>query len=96
MMSMRMHRRYNVVAALLPILWLVAGHGDDEAHKAGMTGVDMTESVGIKNTTHNSLHNKASYAALSEQSTMILAHAVVMVIAWGFLLPIGTVPRATY
>jgi hypothetical protein len=93
---MTMHSRYNVVAALLQITWLVAGHGDDDAHKAEMTGVDMTESVGMKNTTHDTLYSMASYATLSEHSTMILAHAVLMVIAWGFLLPIGTVcPRTT-
>jgi hypothetical protein len=91
-----MHSRYKLVAVLLQITWLVAGHGDDEAHKAEMAGVDMVESVGMKNTTHNSLYSMASYATLSEHSTMILAHAVLMVIAWGFLLPIGTVcPRTT-
>ncbi|KAK5228786.1 hypothetical protein LTR99_010201 [Exophiala xenobiotica] len=84
-----MHSRHTVVAALLQITWLVAGHEDDEAHKAEMAGVDMGKSVGMKNTTHDGLYSMASYATLSKHSTMILAHAVLMVIAWGFLLPIG-------
>jgi hypothetical protein len=86
---MTMHSRHTVVAALLQITWLVAGHEDDEAHKAEMAGVDMVKSAGMKNTTHDSLYSMASYATLSKHSTMILAHTVLMIIAWGFLLPIG-------
>ncbi|KAK4935160.1 hypothetical protein LTR10_023723 [Elasticomyces elasticus] len=86
-----MPSRHHVVAALLQRISFAAAYAPDGAHKAGTTGMDMSEhgAFGNNTTTHNSQQNMASYAGVSEHSTIILMHIVLMVLAWIFLLPIG-------
>ena len=64
------------------------GHGDENG---GMQGMDMLESGPVRLTDENGvdLYDVPSYAGLSAHSSWMLAHILLMVLAWFFILPIG-------
>ncbi|KAI1608511.1 hypothetical protein EDD36DRAFT_101565 [Exophiala viscosa] len=76
--------RHIVAAALLQLVSLTTAQGPHEGPKPDSARTDMSAS-----STHNGQQDMASYAVLSEHSTMILAHVTLMVFAWVFLLPLG-------
>jgi hypothetical protein len=81
-----MHNRYALAVMLLQVASLVAAHEVDGAHEAEL------ESAASNNVTRSGLYGMSSYAGMSEQSSLIIAHIVLMLAAWFFVLPIGMVP----
>ncbi|EXJ68068.1 uncharacterized protein A1O5_08683 [Cladophialophora psammophila CBS 110553] len=84
-----MLNRYVLAVILLEVASLVAAHEVDEAHEAGIAGVEIPESAASNNATRSDLYSMSSYAGLSEQSSVVIAHIVLMFAAWFFVLPIG-------
>lgn len=85
--------RRTVAAVLLQLASLALAHGGDEHN-----GMDMGDMM--KPEPHESQpgdpadpYNMPSYAGLGMHSGMILAHIILMVLAWFFILPIGTSVR---
>lgn len=85
----------SVAAVLLHLTALAAGHGHDSGMDMGITKPN------ISRTAHTSfiadeVWNTASYVELGERSTSMLAHVVLMILAWFFVLPIGNSSTRTY
>ena len=73
-------------------LQLVAAHGDEEASSLTNVGMDMTATT---TTTipatigGNATDGPASYFSYGSNSSWMVAHAGVLVVAWVFILPVG-------
>ncbi|EXJ90024.1 hypothetical protein A1O3_03092 [Capronia epimyces CBS 606.96] len=81
--------RHTIAAVLLYLALSTTAHGDDEH-----TGMDMGKGVETHDKVpldDNDLYNLPSYAGLGMHGNMILAHIVLMVLAWFLVLPIGVV-----
>ncbi|KAL2430267.1 putative membrane protein C3B8.06 [Exophiala dermatitidis] len=78
--------RYTLAAVLLQLAVLAAAHGSDEH-----SSMDMAEPQEKKPMDDNDLYNLPSYAGLGQHGNMILAHIILMVVAWFFVLPVGVV-----
>lgn len=76
--------RYTLAAVLLQLAVLAAAHGGDEH-----SSMDMAEPQEKKPMDDNDLYNLPSYAGLGQHGNMILAHIILMVVAWFFVLPVG-------
>lgn len=78
-----------IVAALaLQLAFSVVAREDGESHEAGKAGTDVAKGL-PSNSRQGDLYSMPSYAGLSEHSGMMMAHIILMVIAWVFVLPIG-------
>lgn len=78
-------KRWNTLAfastaVLLGLLPLALAHGDEDMNMGG----DAPEPAPAKVESPPS-----SYFRYKEHSNVILAHIVLMVIGWGFVLPVG-------
>lgn len=86
---MRQNRSLQVLAAALLLLSLAQAlpHGDEEPQDMDMAGgMNMSH----KDTMSKPLDEwEPSYWSLSEHTGSLVAHVVVEVIAWCFVLPIG-------
>ena len=74
------------------VLQLVAAHGDEEASPSVDIGMDMTTtstSVVPATMGGNSTNVPVSYFSYGSNSSWMVAHAGVLVLAWVFVLPIG-------
>jgi hypothetical protein len=83
--------RLAVAAALLQLASVVAGHGDDGHSSMSMDIGDMNNGTApsLKPNPFAYLYDLPSYAGLSAHRGLILAHVVLMVVAWVFVLPLG-------
>lgn len=81
--------RWSVAAVLLQLSAAVLAHGHDEAGDDGMG--DMKMGAGHLNQTaqDDPWYTTPSYSGLSDHFGILLAHIILMVLAWFFILPIG-------
>lgn len=78
------------VFVLSHALQIVAAHGDDEASSQTDVGMDMTATTTIPATMGgNATGGPASYFSYGSNSSWMVAHAGVLVVAWVFILPVG-------
>ncbi|EXJ94629.1 hypothetical protein A1O1_03025 [Capronia coronata CBS 617.96] len=80
--------RHTIAAVLLHLAWLTAAHGGDEHAAMDMGDGDAHEKKPLDD---NDQYSLPSYAGLGMHGNMIMAHIVLMVLAWFFILPIGVV-----
>ncbi|KIX00969.1 uncharacterized protein Z518_10035 [Rhinocladiella mackenziei CBS 650.93] len=81
--------RFTVAAVLLQLVSLTLAHGGDENHGTDMGGMKTPNTDGGDQGKEIDHHDASSYAALGMHGNMILAHIILMVLAWFFVLPIG-------
>lgn len=87
------HLRWTVAAVLLQLSSVAFGHGDDEhdgKDMGGMGGMKMGAPHSNSSADPNDWYNLPSYSSLTAHSRMMTAHIVFMVLAWFFILPIGS------
>ncbi|RMD39335.1 hypothetical protein DV735_g5792, partial [Chaetothyriales sp. CBS 134920] len=77
--------RYAAAAALLQLVSTVVAHGGSAEHSDN-GGMDMHTQVG-----NSTVVFIPSYGGLEKHSRMILAHIMLMILAWVFVLPIGVI-----
>lgn len=82
--------RLSLTALLLCIFPLVSSHGHDGPSGAGMDMHNALVPIPIVTSYHPSPDEVLSYFRLDAEKSPILAHIVFMVLAWFFVLPIGT------
>ena len=77
-----------LAATLLSCASVVLGHDDESG---GMAGMDMPKHKPVQLVDANGvdLYEVRSYVGLSAHSSSMVAHIVLMVLAWFFILPIG-------
>lgn len=83
--------RITIAAGLLSLASIALAHGDDEHN--GMDMGDMNKPEGHSEQSSSKEINNydaPSYYGLDSYRNLILAHIVLMVAAWFFILPIGT------
>ncbi|KIY02896.1 uncharacterized protein Z520_01361 [Fonsecaea multimorphosa CBS 102226] len=79
--------RWAVAAALLQLASLALAHGHDEEHH----DMDMKKPEAPQNNGGEvEPYDMPSYAGLGQHQNVILAHVVLMVLAWFFILPIAS------
>jgi hypothetical protein len=82
-------RKLSIAALLLNLFSLAAAHGDS-AHGT----MDMSGMLNATNSTYDPeyerLLNLPNYAGLDSYTGPILAHIVLEIIAWFFVLPLGS------
>ena len=82
-------RKLSIAALLLNLFSLAAAHGDS-AHGT----MDMSRMLNATNATYDPeyerLLNLPNYAGLDSYTGPILAHIVLEIIAWFFVLPLGS------
>ncbi len=81
--------RYVVAAALLQLASTVIAHGHDEKSSNGMNDMDMGAAHPPAKAGEVDKYSLPSYFGLEKHSNMMLAHIVLMVLAWFLILPIG-------
>ena len=81
--------RWAVAAVLLQIASLVASHGGDAHQGMDMGDTTKPEDPGNGSGTEGDSFPIPSYAGLDMYGGLILAHIILMVLAWVFILPIG-------
>jgi hypothetical protein len=79
--------RFAVAAVLLGLASQALAHGDDE--NAGMHMGEGESPEAPKLHELPDYYSFPSYAGLGTHGKMMLAHIVLMVLAWFFVLPIG-------
>ena len=81
--------RSTLAAALLRFAWRVAAQAHDEHDSYDMD--DMKLCAGHPPATKSEVdkYSLPNYFSLDKHSNMMLAHIVLMVLAWFFILPIG-------
>jgi hypothetical protein len=84
-----------VAAVLLHLTTLAAAHGHDSSIDIDIARPNITGPA------HSSfiaddVWNTASYVDLGERSASMLAHVILMILAWLFVLPIGKSSTSTY
>lgn len=81
--------RWTVAAVLLYLSSAVLAHGHDELVRGGIDGMKM----GVGNLSNvpdaDDWYYMDSYSTLSTHTKVMVAHVVLMVLAWFFILPIG-------
>ncbi|RMZ82261.1 hypothetical protein DV738_g1905, partial [Chaetothyriales sp. CBS 135597] len=85
--------RYVAAAALLQLASTVVAHGGPPDHSV-KDGMDMRMGAGNSTAMHagnSTVIDIPSYGGLEKHSRMILAHIVLMILAWFFILPIGVI-----
>lgn len=88
--------RQTIAAALLNLALVVLAHGDDEHGGMDMGNVSNSE-VPHKSSGSKEINNydAPSYYGLESHGTTMLAHIVLMVAAWFFILPLGKLSDTT-
>ena len=81
--------RVAVTAALFQLASAVAAHGHDEHGSKDMGDMKMDAEHHAAGGDEVDLYALPSYSGLSAHSSMMLAHIVLMILAWFFILPIG-------
>lgn len=76
--------RWSIAAVLLQCSTLILAHGHDDNGAEKMDGKHAAEGM-----IEDDLWGLPSYSQLSAHSGMMLAHIILMVLAWFFILPIG-------
>jgi hypothetical protein len=78
--------RFHVAAWLLTLASVVNAHGDDDHN-----GMDMKTPQAHQEHPGEEINNydAPSYHGLGSHGNLMLAHIVLMVLAWFFILPIG-------
>ena len=79
--------RYATAAVLFQLAAQTLAHSDDEHSEGGMSGMDTAKAPsgdGLPD-----YYAMPSYAGLGMHGNMMLAHIVLMVLAWFLILPIG-------
>ena len=84
-----------VAAVLLHLTTLATGHGHDSSMDIGITKPNITGPA-HSSSIADDVWNTASYVELGERSTSMLAHVILMILAWLFVLPIGKSSTSTY
>lgn len=86
-----------VAALLLSLISLAAAHGADMDGSMNMDG--MNSATKMNSTMLNATNGQAqgswdppSYAGLDSYSRTMLAHVILEILAWFFVLPIGSQP----
>ncbi|KIV82089.1 hypothetical protein PV11_04223 [Exophiala sideris] len=81
--------RCATAAVLLRLAALTLAHGDDAHSEGDMSGMDIAKAPsgdGLPD-----YYAMPSYAGLGMHGNMMMAHIILMVLAWFFILPIGVV-----
>ena len=92
--------RLALAAALLSLSFRFAAHGEDGipssdmAMSSGTGGMPSANASAQRQPSNVDLFNEPSYAGLSQHSGMLLAHVVLMILAWVFVLPLGALGAA--
>ncbi|KAI1619742.1 hypothetical protein EDD37DRAFT_570458 [Exophiala viscosa] len=81
--------RYATAAVLLQLAALTLAHGDDGHPEGDMGGMEKAEAPSRHGL--SDYYAMPSYAGLDMHGNMMLAHIVLMVLAWFFILPVGVV-----
>ena len=94
----RLSRSLICAAALCALATVALAHGDDEAMDVGGMGMDMDMDMSsgaataaassVPTVTHN-IAPELSYFSYPDEKVWIWAHVAVMIVAWGFIAPIG-------
>ena len=85
----------RLVLAITPLFLVsaVTAHGGDGAHSTDVatswSEMAHTTFSATARPTNVDLFDQPSYSGLSQHSGMLLAHVVLMVLAWMFVLPLG-------
>lgn len=79
--------RHAIAAVLLRLAALTLAHGDDEHCEGDMCGMEKPKTPSDDGLPD--YYAMPSYAGLGMHGKMMLAHIVLMVLAWFFILPIG-------
>ena len=82
-------RKLPTAALLLCYISVVAGHGAPSASTVDMGGMNNSETSSDVVPLYLLQYRMQSYAGLHSHTGLILAHIVLEVIAWVFVLPIG-------
>lgn len=82
------HRTQAIAAAalLLPLLPLVAAHGDEHGETMNMSAHDAPAP-------HAQAAEHQSYWSLSDYATLMYWHIGLEILAWVFMLPVGKLSR---
>jgi len=80
--------KFVVAALLVQFCSKVIANEGHEAHEAGVPGMDMSKETSPKGG-KSDLYSLPSYIDLSEHSGVMMAHIILMIVAWVFALPIG-------
>lgn len=89
-MSRIVHLHWPVAAVLLQFSSAVLAHSHDEGAVDDMGGMKMGDGHLNQTAGEDEWYTTPSYSGLSEHSGILLAHIILMVLAWFFILPIGT------
>ena len=81
--------RYTVAAALLQLASTVIAHGHDEHGSNDIADIKMGAAHHSSSSEGVDKYSLPNYFGLDKHSSMMLAHIVLMVIAWFFILPTG-------
>lgn len=82
--------RLSIAAGLLTLASVVLAHGDDEHNGMDMGDMNKPERHPEQSSSQQiNDYDAPSYYSLDSYGNMMMAHIVVMVAAWFFLLPIG-------
>lgn len=79
-------------ALLLNILPFAGAHGHDEHGAMDMGSATASTVAAMPSSTQRSWDAPMSYFVYSDHSGWMIAHISLMVLAWFFILPIGTRP----
>lgn len=81
--------RWTVAAVLLQLSSTAFAHGHDESSGNDTDGMKMGAGHQSSPADGEDWYYEDSYSGLSAHSKMMVAHIVLMVLAWFFILPIG-------
>lgn len=83
--------RFTLAAVLLQVASLTLAHGEDEDHGMDLDG--LKSPAEHKGNGLPDYYAMPSYAGSGSHGKMMLAHIILMVLAWLFVLPFGTSVR---
>ena len=85
-------QKLSTAALLLCYISIVAGHGGSSDGTMDMGGISSSTNSSDVEPLYLAQYKKDSYAGLNSYTGSILAHIVLEVVAWVFVLPIGMLP----
>ena len=86
--------RLSIAALLLNIFSLAAAHGDSAHGTMNMSGM-LNATNSTYDPEYERLLNLPNYAGLDSHTGPIFAHIVLEIVAWFFVLPLGSLPLPT-